>query len=146
MANRQQAITWTNDDPVYWRIYAALGGDELIHRGRVTRIWISKLGRHRYKQWLDAYTVPNHCLNQWWLNVNWILGKKFQLNQITKVHNVKYCWPKLLWHTIFFPSLKWTLPMIIHKATWGLFAKWGTNTWWVPELPIFHWTNILRHI
>ena len=28
--NRRQAITWTNDDPVYWRIYAALGGEELI--------------------------------------------------------------------------------------------------------------------
>ena len=23
--NRRQAITWTNDDPVHWRIYAALG-------------------------------------------------------------------------------------------------------------------------
>ena len=27
--NRQQAITWVNDDPVHWCIYAALGGDEL---------------------------------------------------------------------------------------------------------------------
>ena len=25
---RGQAITWTNADPVLWRIYAALGGDE----------------------------------------------------------------------------------------------------------------------
>ena len=29
--SRGQAITWTNDDPVHWGIYAALGGDELIH-------------------------------------------------------------------------------------------------------------------
>ena len=27
--NGRQAITWTNDDPVHLRIYAALGGDEL---------------------------------------------------------------------------------------------------------------------
>ena len=27
--NRQQAINWTNADPVHWCIYAALGGDEL---------------------------------------------------------------------------------------------------------------------
>ena len=27
--NRRQAITWTNDGPVHWRIYAVLGGDEL---------------------------------------------------------------------------------------------------------------------
>ena len=26
--NRHQAITWTNADPVLWRLYAALGGDE----------------------------------------------------------------------------------------------------------------------
>ena len=28
--NRRQVITWTNADTVYWRIYAALGGDGLI--------------------------------------------------------------------------------------------------------------------
>ena len=27
---RRQAFTWTNDDPVHWRIYAALRGGELI--------------------------------------------------------------------------------------------------------------------
>ena len=27
--HRRQAIIWTNADPVHWRIYAALGGDEL---------------------------------------------------------------------------------------------------------------------
>ena len=31
--NRQQAITWSNTDPVHWRLYAALGGDELISIG-----------------------------------------------------------------------------------------------------------------
>ena len=25
----QQAIIWTNADPIHWRIYAALGGGEL---------------------------------------------------------------------------------------------------------------------
>ena len=27
--NRRQAITWTNAEPVHWRIYAALWGDGL---------------------------------------------------------------------------------------------------------------------
>ena len=27
--NRWQAITWTDDDPSHWRIYAELAGDEL---------------------------------------------------------------------------------------------------------------------
>ena len=26
----RQAIIWTNADPIHWRIYASLGGDELI--------------------------------------------------------------------------------------------------------------------
>ena len=35
--NRRQAINWTNDDPVHWRIYAALWGDEL----RVMSMWVT---------------------------------------------------------------------------------------------------------
>ena len=27
--NRLQVIIWTNVDPIHWRMYAALGGDEL---------------------------------------------------------------------------------------------------------------------
>ena len=34
--NRRQAIIWTNADPIHWRIYAALGGDELSIRMRHT--------------------------------------------------------------------------------------------------------------
>ena len=29
--NRRQAIIWTNADSIHWRIYAALGGNEVIH-------------------------------------------------------------------------------------------------------------------
>ena len=29
--NGQQAIIWTNADPIHWRIYVALEGDELTH-------------------------------------------------------------------------------------------------------------------
>ena len=32
--NRRQAIIWNNYDPVHWRIYAALGGDELNRHWR----------------------------------------------------------------------------------------------------------------
>ena len=30
----RQAIFWTNADPIHWRIYAALGGDELTDHAR----------------------------------------------------------------------------------------------------------------
>ena len=29
---RRQAIIWTNADLIHWRMYAALGGDELMIR------------------------------------------------------------------------------------------------------------------
>ena len=31
MPNRRQAVIWTNADPVHWRLYAALEGDELTN-------------------------------------------------------------------------------------------------------------------
>ena len=36
----RQAITWTNDDPVNWRLYAALGEDEL--RNKLMRYIVCK--------------------------------------------------------------------------------------------------------
>ena len=33
MPYRQQAVIWTNTDPSHWRIYVALGGDELNMTG-----------------------------------------------------------------------------------------------------------------
>ena len=47
--NRRQAFIWTNADPIHWRIYAALGGDELT----VHDIWI------------DASYV-NQAIDFWW--------------------------------------------------------------------------------
>ena len=34
--NSRQAIIWTNADPIHWRIFAALGGDELINESVYT--------------------------------------------------------------------------------------------------------------
>ena len=30
MPNKRQAIIWNNADLIHWRIYAAIGGDEVI--------------------------------------------------------------------------------------------------------------------
>ena len=40
-STRRQAITWTNDGPVHWYIYAALGGGELINFISSTFIFLS---------------------------------------------------------------------------------------------------------
>ena len=38
--NRRQAIIWTNTNPILWRIYAALGADELnFVKGDRVSLW-----------------------------------------------------------------------------------------------------------
>ena len=32
-SNKPQAIIWINANPIHWRIYETLGGDELISNG-----------------------------------------------------------------------------------------------------------------
>ena len=44
--NRRKSITWTNSDPVHWRIYAVLRGDEVINRHSAD--YISILVLHVY--------------------------------------------------------------------------------------------------
>ena len=47
--NRRQVIIWTNDDPVQWHIYAALGVGELIEKP-----WISYVVNTTPLIWIDA--------------------------------------------------------------------------------------------
>ena len=51
-------ITWTNADPVYWYIYAALGGDELIPGNRY--LSQSQSGRLICFISLCTYVLPCH--------------------------------------------------------------------------------------
>ena len=44
---RRQAIIWTNGDRMHWRIYAALGADELSHLNRLQYMSLSVLGTKR---------------------------------------------------------------------------------------------------
>ena len=56
--NRRQAIIWTNADPIYWRIYAALRGDEFMLVSGLIYIVNSGL---RNKLYPEAYRLVN-CL------------------------------------------------------------------------------------
>ena len=57
--NRRQAIIWTNANPIHWRIYAALGGDELIKHGTIPDS--SPLYNHTlYLQYI--FTAVNACM------------------------------------------------------------------------------------
>ena len=44
----RRAIIWTNADQIHWRVYAALGGDELIAVLHVLTWFFNSLARLRY--------------------------------------------------------------------------------------------------
>ena len=46
----------------------------------VLHICISESDQHWFRQWLVAYSAPNHYLNQCWVFVNWSLRNKLQWN------------------------------------------------------------------
>ena len=48
---RQQAIIWTNADPINWRIYATLGGDEL------TQMFIVSVCKSLSTVWAPKYFI-----------------------------------------------------------------------------------------
>ena len=57
--NKRQAIIWTNAGPIHWRIYAALGGDELTHYSAKWRLI------HLIKRFKLMFI--QHIINSSWL-------------------------------------------------------------------------------
>ena len=85
----RQAIISTNADPIHWHIYAALGGDELIHWDRVTHLCVSEftfVGSH------DGLS-PGQCQAIIWTNAGilliWLFGTNFS-EILIKIHIFSY--------------------------------------------------------
>ena len=70
--SRQQAIIWTNVDPVHWRIYAALEGDELIQWRHMTLLHyiVTSVITDSCNHFV-THSVPCHYWNQCGMIVNW---------------------------------------------------------------------------
>ena len=65
--NRRQAIIWTNADPIHWRIYAALRGDELtanlVFKTSIYGMHLWLRGRDRLTSvWNVFFSVPKFTL------------------------------------------------------------------------------------
>ena len=59
-------ITWTNADPIHWRIYAALGWDELIYSTSTWRSRNDKLSQYYVKSYNDVIITPRvFCVPAW---------------------------------------------------------------------------------
>ena len=61
MPNRQQAIIWTNADPIHWRIYATLEGDEL------TQMFIANVWKPFSTVWSPMSNIHYLSRNLWTL-------------------------------------------------------------------------------
>ena len=92
--NRRQAITWTNDDPVHWRIYSVHGGDELNHRTNRSTTTQNGSATQRPTS-LDSSRIlelGRQCQAAIWLIYLWkitmppqLLNTKFEWNRQTRL-------------------------------------------------------------
>ena len=67
-----------------WQPFCPRGGwvksAPLTHLSVVPHICVNELDQHFFRQWLVAWSVPSHYLDQCWLLVNWSLRNKLQWN------------------------------------------------------------------
>ena len=50
------------------------------HLPLVPHICVSESGKHWFRQWLVAYSVPNHYPNKCWIIVNWTVSNQLRWN------------------------------------------------------------------
>ena len=75
--NRRQAIFWTSPDPIYWRIYASLRGDELNKLGPEVNAWCCA------KPFPRAFSSKYVILLKFMLILRDHYGDRFVLVQVT---------------------------------------------------------------
>ena len=61
--NRRQAIIWTNADQIYWRVYAALGGEDLrcLSHAYLARLFCCAIDikKRRLQSWHPIFDTFN---------------------------------------------------------------------------------------
>ena len=83
MPNRRQAITWNNADPVHRRIYAALGGDDLIHQGQ------DKMGTILQMTFSNAFSWRKMFI--FWFEFHLSLFKEVNLTKKSLLVHIRAC-------------------------------------------------------
>ena len=99
MPNRQQAIIWTNDGPVYWQIYASLGLNELTFRKPPYYPWGNRQVTGLYQH---LWVIPRTSSAPWGKisGVKTSLGGEFSLSQswVSFLSQVRFQWHQtILW-------------------------------------------------
>ena len=131
MPNRHQAITWTNADPVHWRIYATLGVHELTLRTL----------RHGFtSKWYQKTLVASN----WWSS-----QKLCYLNKYIKTQNFcdeKHKLSSVIPNTFFLVLLKGPIDNMspfVQVMVWGntgdkpLPEQWEKYLLWIITYPFY---------
>ena len=71
---------------------------------------INEIGQHWFRQWLVAYSTPNHYPNQHWVIVNWAIGNKLQWNMNRNT--------KLVIHENAFENVASEMAAILSMGSW----------------------------
>ena len=69
--NRRQVIIWTNVDQIHWRMYAALGGDELNHVSKRGPKWKMYRFTWWHRRWLSQYCKITYTHDMYIYNYIW---------------------------------------------------------------------------
>ena len=99
MLNRQQAIIWTNADPNHWRIYAALGWDELNYL---------QLHLLNHLFWVTRKKTPKLCIVMeilcWHVKSSHrvpVMEKSFSCNDVIMPNRLESFWCKACCHWFY---------------------------------------------
>ena len=79
--NRRQAIIWTNADPIHWRIYAALGIDELNTHTR-WKLECAAASSDIAEGWQNETCVKQPTQEHMYTNFHWLNFKDVCRNEI----------------------------------------------------------------
>ena len=95
--NRRQAVIWTNADPIHWRIYLALGGEELSllirHLASHAFLWCQQCQVIFLQIGLISMKLHHYSWQEHYSDVTWVswclipLPNQLFVQQLVQVNN-----------------------------------------------------------
>ena len=136
--NRWQAIIWTNDDPINWRIYATLGGDEL------TQMFIVSVCESLSTVWAPKSFIHQETYEHKLLKINYmpqlslIANYKYILDSIMKQLSLPYWYLTSTYSSQhinhFLPEYAYSV--ILHSNTPSKNTSWAVT--YLCKIPTAH--------
>ena len=141
MLNRQQAIAWTNADPVHWCICTALGWDELNNKVVMLTNW-SSLAARKLAKWKWKVIMLMNLLS----------NSQLSVQPVTTYSSMPWSFCFRVWISVSLKTyllFRWYLVSINFKLIFGF--RWysvSVNLKIYLWITSYHWYDIskLRYI